>query len=214
MAENMDIDNNFLEKDKTSFYQRSRLTESSPDLQQDNAPASSNPQLDLIDFLAVAQWRNIDFLPITWQQMLSSIGVGGTARMKQSIVNDQVNLAFKCLHLEKTTAKSRTMALQAMMTEVSVLGHPVIRGIPYFIRLEGVCWELTDDGVWPVLVFKKAEHGNLREFLWSEEGKNITFAQRLQICSEIGSAVMTMHAFRKTSRCFSCFTNSLRYNSW
>ena len=75
---------------------------------------------------------------------------------------------------------------------------------PHFIRLEGVCWDFTIDGVWPVLVFRKAGHGNLREFLWSEEGKNTTFAQRfaqrIQICSEIGSAIMTMHAFRKISR--------------
>jgi hypothetical protein len=94
------------------------------------------------------------------------------------------------------------------MTEVSVLGHPVVRGIPYFIRLEGVCWDFTDDGVWPVLVFKKAHHGNLREFLWSEEGKSITFSQRLQICSEIGSAVMTMHAFRKIPQWFNSFTDA------
>ena len=195
----MDIGNDFL-LDKTSFYQRKDLTESSPKPQQDHAATSNNSQLDFIDFLAVAQWRNVDFLPTTWQQMLSSIGIGGTARMKQSIVNSEVNLAFKRLHLEKTTAEGKQLALQAVMTEVSVLGHPIVRGIPYFIRLEGVCWDFTDEGVWPVLVFRKADHGNLREFLWSEEGRNITFAQRLQICSDIGSAVMTMHAFRKISR--------------
>jgi hypothetical protein len=199
MAENMDIDNDFL-LDKTSFYQQREHTESYTNPQQDHIAALNSLQLDFIDFLAIAQWRNIDFLPVTWQQMLSSIGVGGTARMKQSIVSNQVNLAFKRLHLEKNTAESRVTALQAMMTEVSMLGHPIVRGIPYFIRLEGVCWDFTEDGVWPVLVFRKADHGNLREFLWSKEGGDITFAQRLQICSEIGSAVMTLHAFRMISR--------------
>ena len=51
--------------------------------------------------------------------------------MKQSIVNSQVNLAFKRLHLETTTAECRATALQALMTEVSVLGHPVVRGFPH-----------------------------------------------------------------------------------
>jgi len=197
MSDNMDVDNEFL-RDKTSFYQRQQLTGSfAKPQQEDNTSSSKAAPLDLISFLAVAQWRNIDFLPITWQQMLSSIGVGGTARMKQSIVSEHVNLAFKRLHLEKATAEGRAIALQTVMTEVAVLGHPIIRGLPCFIRLEGVCWDFTDDdGVWPVLVFKKADHGNLREFLEEGEGREISFAQRLAICSEIGSAVMTMHAFR------------------
>lgn len=185
--------------EKTSFYQRGEISNRSDISQSDAASLADGPHLDFIDFLAVAQWRQIEFFPITWQQTLSSIGVGGTARMKQSLVDLDVSLAFKQLHLEKATAAGRMAALRTSMTEVGVLGHPIIRRHSNVIRLEGICWDFTGDEVWPVLVFRKADHGNLRDFLRSDAGKSLDFQQRLQICSDIGSAVMAMHAFRMAS---------------
>ncbi len=182
--------------EKTSFYKQENFTQPSRKPQDHVLQSPTRELPDFIDFLAVAQWRDIDFMPVTWQQTLSSLGVGGTARVKQSIVSNELSLAFKRLHLENETIEGRSTALQILMTEVSVLGHPVIRKLPYFIRLEGICWDF-DNGVDPVLVFRKAHHGNLRDFLASNVGQNITFAQRLQICSEIGSAVMIMHSFRE-----------------
>ncbi|KIV99995.1 uncharacterized protein PV09_08352 [Verruconis gallopava] len=180
--------------EKTSFYRQRPISELSSGQSLGEPSTAKGPLPDFIDFLAVTQWRQIDFLPITWQQMLSSLGVGGTARLKQSIVNNKVSLAFKRLHLDNATAESNSEALRILINEISILGHPVIRRLPYFIRLEGICWDFTD-GVVPVLVFRKAHHGNLRQFLFSKAGKKINFAQRLRICSEIGSAIMTMHSF-------------------
>jgi hypothetical protein len=182
--------------EKTSFYQHGEPSEGSLVPHSDEIHVVRRPHLDLIDFLAVAQWRQIDFFPITWQQTLSSIGIGGTARVKQSLVNLDVSLAFKQLHLDEATASGRTAALQASINEVSVLGHSIIREHPNIIRLEGICWDVKESVVWPVLAFRKATHGNLGDFLSSEPGKRLKFEQRLQICSDIGAAVMTMHAFR------------------
>ncbi len=186
--------------EKTSFYQRRNISNSSHNPRPDELQTVNGPNLDFIDFLAVAQWRQIEMLPITWQKNLSSIGVGGTARVKQSIVNLDVSLAFKQLHLEKGTTSGRTAAFQTSINEVSVLGHSVIRRHPNIIRLEGICWDVAGNEAWPVLAFRKADHGNLKNFLFSDIGKSFDIEQRLQICSDVGSALMTMHAFRMYRR--------------
>ena len=50
---------------------------------------------DFISFLAIAQKLEIDFLPITWQSTREAIGIGGTARIDQALLNLQTSLAFK-----------------------------------------------------------------------------------------------------------------------
>jgi hypothetical protein len=178
---------------KTSFYKSGVLSQSAWAAE---AVSRVERYLDLIDFLAIAQWRKIDCLPITWQRALDSAGVGATAFVHQSLVNLKVSLAFKRIHLEKVSAKSRQSAMRALMSEVSVLGHPIIRRHTNIIRLEAVCWEFRADDLWPVLVFKKTPHGDLRRFMQSAEGRQITFEERLRLCSDIAAAIMTMHSFR------------------
>lgn len=178
---------------KTSYYNSGRLSQSASPTKL----VPSETPLALIDFLAIAQWRNIDYMPITWQPALGAAGAGATALVHQSLVNLQVSCVFKRIHLEKVSAEGRQSSMLALTSEVTVLGHPVIRQHGNIIRLEGICWEFRADDVWPVLVFKKTPHGDLRRFMRSVAGRLIKFEDRLRLCSDIAAAVMTMHSFRE-----------------
>lgn len=93
---------------------------------------------------------------------------------------------------------SERRIFQMLESEISVLRHPWIREHPNVISLEGICWEAAPDGqMWPVLVFKKAEFGNLKEFAESEIGQGMSFEDRCKLCASIAVAVRDMHMCRK-----------------
>jgi hypothetical protein len=156
---------------------------------------------DFISFLGIAQSLKIDFLPITWQPALDSLGQGATAELRQALVNLQMSFAFKRLvstgpaQLEM----DETENFRALIAEISILGHPSMRDHPNIIRLEGICWDLVSgsDKVWPVLVFEKSQHGDLQAFMGRAEGKRLTLGERLNICANIALAVMDMHSSSK-----------------
>jgi len=56
------------------------------------------PRTDLIAFLATVQKCNVDYLPITWQPALSTLGVGGSGTISQSTFITDMPLAFKRFH--------------------------------------------------------------------------------------------------------------------
>src|SRR5271154_3930657 len=149
---------------QTSFYRSGILSENAG---LANPPAPELPY-DFINFLAVAQWRDVDFLPITWEPALDSVGAGATAEIRQSLINLQLSLAFKRVHLERLCPGHYRNAIRALISEALVLGHPVIRRHQNIIRLQGICWDVRPDNVWPVLVFKKSQYGDLKRFMMSE----------------------------------------------
>lgn len=56
---------------------------------------------DLIEFLDLAeldlaQFHQVDILPITWQPALATLGDGRSSNASQSLLNTQISLAFKC----------------------------------------------------------------------------------------------------------------------
>jgi hypothetical protein len=171
---------------------------------QTAAPAKctqTETQCDFLAFLSIAQNLEIDFLPITWQPALDNIGQGGTARIPQALINLQMSFAFKRL---VSTAQAQTEMdeigkFRALIAEISVLRHPSIRNHPNIIRLEGVCWDVVSNSekVWPVLVFEKAQHGDLHTFMGQAEGKRLTIEERLNVCIDIARAVMDMHSSSK-----------------
>ena len=66
---------------------------------------------------------------------------------------------------------------------------------PHIVNLLGICWDLSLEGrAWLVLVFEKAEFGNLKEFARLEVGKNLCFEDKLKLCTDIAVAVEDMHA--------------------
>ena len=143
---------------------------------------------DFLDVLAITQRLNIDFLPITWQPALDSIGEGATAEIRQSLIDLQMSFAFKRFKMNEFDI------FRSVISEVLVLGHSSLREHPNILSLQGVCWDISpDQKVWPVLVFEKAQMGNLESFMDSDTGKLLPIKDKLKICSGIAAAVREMH---------------------
>lgn len=162
------------------------------------APVKIKPHCDLISFLAVAQSCNTAFLPITWQPALDKLGAGATAEISQSLINLQTSFAFKRTAISNFPQGGllNDRTFQALMSEVSVLSHPSIRGHPNIINLEGICWEipLGRDKALPVLVFQKAQLGDMEKFMRSDQGMDLSFQARLELCAHIAAAITVMHS--------------------
>lgn len=153
----------------------------------------TNAQYDFISLLAIAQKLGIDFLSITWQPLREVIGIGGTARIDQALVNLQTSLAFKRIK-EKDRAKPE-LIFREVINEIIVLSHPAIQRHPNIVELQGICWDIpSDDEVWPVLVLEKCHFGDLYHFLRLPVGRDLSTNERLELCLDIGIAIADMHS--------------------
>lgn len=151
---------------------------------------------DLITFLAVVQHRQIDYVPLTWQEGLGLIGRGGTARIGQTHVNHEVDFAFKRpSQFDQLGNESNAAHIyEVFVTEILILTDPAIRGHANVANLIGYCWEVTEDNcIYPVLVLEKAKGRNLRQWLESFESSHMSFEDRLGMCVDIASALEVMH---------------------
>ena len=149
-------------------------------------------QSDLIAFLSIAQKCDVDYLPITWQPALNTLGVGGSGTISQSTFITEKPLAFKRFN----DSENPDGGFLPMMSEVLILSQPPIRNHPNIVDLEGICWEIrpsTEKAV-PVLVFEKASW-DLQQFMNVREGVDMAFEDRLKICADVGGAIMTLHAY-------------------
>ena len=145
-------------------------------------------QSDLIAFLSIVQKCNVDYLPITWQPALSTLGIGGSGTISQSTFITKKPLAFKRFH-------DPDDGFSPIMSEVLILSQPPIQKHPNIVDLEGICWEIeprTEKAV-PVLIFEKAPW-DLRRFMNVREGMDMVFEGRLKICAEVGGAIAALHA--------------------
>ncbi|KAK6337820.1 hypothetical protein TWF696_001299 [Orbilia brochopaga] len=154
---------------------------------------------DLLDFLAVVQHRRIDLLPFQWE-VGESLGQGGTANIFsggniETSQGHNLSFAFKRFQREGAGYKrDANKVYQALLSEVYVLGHPVVRQHPNVNALQGVCWDVVYDEPWPVLVFKKTEYGDLKQFMKTSEGRGLSFTDKINLCWDIGNALELMHA--------------------
>ena len=101
-------------------------------------------------------------------------------------------LAFKRFHDSEDSDDD----FLPMMSEVLILSQPPIQNHPNIVDLEGICWEVkswTERAV-PVLVFEKASW-DLQQFMNVREGMDMVVEDRLEICADIGSAIMALHAY-------------------
>lgn len=160
-----------------------------------SADSASNKEYDFLDFLGVAQSLKIDFLPITWQSALDNVGEGGSAEIRQALINLQMTFAFKQLKRPRSTIQA-TRNLRALMAEILILGHPNIRSHPNVASIEGICWDVVHGGeeVWPVLVFEKTRHLDFSRFILSGPGKELDSKSRLDILFDVALAVRDLHA--------------------
>ena len=147
---------------------------------------------DLIAFLSVVQKCDVDYLPITWQPALNTLGAGGSGMVSQSTFMAEKPLAFKRFH----DSENPDGGFLPMASEVLILSQRPIRNHPNVVDLEGICWEIkpsTAKAV-PVLVFEKASW-DLQQFMNVREGMDVSFEDRLKICADIGGAIMALHAY-------------------
>ena len=178
---------------------------------QSAAPQRPLDRCDIIAFLGVAQSRGIDLLPITWEPTLDCLGQGGTAEIREASFSRETSFAFKRGRFKDVydLVELETRLLPSLAAEVAVLGHPSIWDCPSVAKLEGICWEVysPDDqvlsreetinsgkgGVIPILVFEKANHGDLYQFMTHGPGQQLGLNDRLWLCTEVASAVAIMH---------------------
>ena len=149
-------------------------------------------QSDLIAFLSIVQKCDVDYLPITWQSALSTLGVGGSGTISQSTFITDKPLAFKRFRQSEDSDGD----FLPLMSEVLILSQPPIQNHPNIVDLEGICFEIkpkTEKAV-PVLVFQRALW-DLQQFMNEREGMDMVFEDRLKICADVGSAVMALHAY-------------------
>jgi hypothetical protein len=157
------------------------------------------PRYKFLTFLSAVQALKIDILPITWQGACQ-IAVGGTSIINESLVNVQASLVFKCFKEVEKLQKSEDSLFQTIISEIGVLGQRPIRGHPNIVQLQGICWDIsTDDKVWPALVFEKSQYGDLSSFLATPIGRELDISARLQLCMNIGNAILDMHS--KSKKC-------------
>jgi hypothetical protein len=172
---------------------------------------------DFITFLAVAQRLQIDFLPITWQSTRQQIGIGGTSRIDEALMDIQTSFAFKRVAEEHKRDETENTIFQVLISEITVLRHPSIRAHINIVELQGICWDiplkteishiketatisLDKDKVWPVLVFEKSQFGDLYHFARLPVGRELGIDERIKLCLDIGTAVVDMHFNRKSHR--------------
>jgi hypothetical protein len=154
-----------------------------------------NTRYDLIAFLAVVQRVQVDILPITWQPARPPVGTGGASSIREALINSLISFAFKRVSDKQKRDKSEAIIFQALISEITVLGHPLIRKHPNIVELQGICWDVpSDHEVWPVLVFEKAQFGDLYNFGTSPVGTDLRIAERLKICVDVGTAIIDMHS--------------------
>ena len=154
---------------------------------------------DFISFLAIAQYYEIDFVSLTWEQGRGRAGLGGTSEVWQSNANRRNDFIFKRTTLadkSRPNVQDEEKAFNAMVSEISVLSHPQIRHHQKIVNLEGISWEIPEQShkVWPVLVLEKAQLGDLKSFMSTELGRSTTIHERLELCTDIASAIITLHA--------------------
>lgn len=177
--------------------------------------ASSLAHPDLITFLAAAQKYNVEFVPVIWQEALGLLGKGGTADINQSMLHTydhdpgdaqkdsrpkDTSFAFKRIsqyHSEGLVAEGPSLYEVATM-ELVVLSQQAIRDHPNIVNLEGICWEITSENrAYPVLLYEKAEWGDLGVFAMGFSSDYITFNAKLGFCVDIAKALQLMHGLSR-----------------
>ena len=214
MQDGPDVPSSTLDLSLTSFYRSGTLSSSASNLITTADSASSSSTIpshyhDFLSLLAICQTREIDLVGITWDRALDDnsnlIGLGLTSEIRPGTLNLDFTFAFKRLtdsnYAQAAMASSqqrRHQAYKALISEISVLGHPIIRNHENIIRLEGVCWDFlpssSEEKVRPVLMFEKAKYGDLGRFMKSTYGQELTWQQKIRLCSNIVRGLATMHS--------------------
>lgn len=154
--------------------------------------ALQDEHYSFLSTLAAAQVFGVDVTPLTWQPHLASLGEGGTATISESLVHAQLSLAFKRCD-RKFSSHGRLY--ENLVRELCILSQEPVKSHPNIIHLQCICFETQDEGdtALPVLVFNKAEYGDLHKFMSTALGQEMSVSSRIEILRQIVDAVATLH---------------------
>jgi Protein tyrosine and serine/threonine kinase len=157
---------------------------------------------NLLRLLQAATVLKVPILPLTWDPAFEALGLdGATSRVNQSPLNAALEFAYKRFAPESndnyTTQEAfRKMQYDAMIAELTILSCPTIRRHENIVTFVGMCFEVLSSGeVLPVIVFKKAEHGDLSVFL--AENLPLDASSLTEICGEVAKGIQIMHSCGK-----------------
>lgn len=157
------------------------------------------PHYDLVSFLAISEripsLQFYTFAPDFRPKDQLTIKGGASGLVHDIALSSNHGIIFK-----RYKESSRFENFKAIIAEIMVLKHPVFAKHPNIVDLDGITWdvEISDEQppqVTPVLVFRRAEHGTLAEFLRSSSGRGSSLGKRLRLCTDIGLALEAIHAF-------------------
>lgn len=160
-----------------------------------DSAAHRNPLKGFLHFLSVIQRYRVSILPITWQPALGNIGYGASANIHQSMGSAELLFAFKRIKFRDTIK-----AYQALISEVVI--SSCVEDHPNTAKLEGFCWEVDqscdfgEEHVKPALVYEKSAFGDPRNFLCSENGRELSLDERLSLIWDIAAALHHLHLRR------------------
>ena len=151
-------------------------------------------------FLSIAIALGVNVYPLTWRAALEDLGEGSTGQVSQAPLNARISFAYKRFtrvnrNPEISNTEFRMLQYDAMVSEMVVLSSNDIYEHPNIVNLEGVCWENIPESeeIWPVLIFRKAEGGDLRRFLSSPEAAVLGSDELITVCGEVAKALSIMH---------------------
>lgn len=151
---------------------------------------------DVTTLLGIAQKLHIDQLATNWNAV-DAFGHGATSDIKHSVQETNLHLAFKRTN-RLYDRVSESEFYKVLITEIFVLGTPIIRDHPTIVDLEGIYWEINSQGlVLPVLVYQRTVHDNLAKFLSTDDGKALSIEQRLRLCMDVAAGLAALHTCRK-----------------
>ena len=160
---------------------------------------------NFISLFSLIVHLRIDLLNVTWQPALQLLGTGASSRISPSnLITKTLSFAFKRTvprrgQIDATPTAINKDRFRSLICEVLVLSYPAIRKHPNVTNLLGISWEFHEGAVWPVLIFPKASHGCLSDFINSDEGIEASLEVILRICAELALGVDALHAQSTTS---------------
>lgn len=163
---------------------------------------STLPHYDLLSFLAITErlskLRLYAFAPSYQPNDRLTIRTGASGIVHDQTLSSERGIIFK--RYRTTPQSSRRDVFKAIISEIMVLKHPVLAKHPNIVDLDGITWDVEVERgqppqITPVLVLKRAEHGNLAEFFRTSHGRNLSLEQRLRLCIDVALALDAMHTY-------------------
>lgn len=175
------------------------MTEFRPAGQNNKSVFSRLPHSDLITFLAITQAINsCHFLEFTPDFEKETLIRGANTLLHATTFSKEKGIIFK--RIDPKAVLTEKEAFKAIITELVVHEHIVVRTHPNIQRIYAIAWDVhpTTSRVLPVFGFEKAQFGDLEAFLTSKKG-SLSFIQRLGLCQDIGFAIETLHSLSKNT---------------